>query len=93
MQNARQRHVYIEHHLQDYLRYNGHRRHEIAMITKLRARASTLRSDLKLRHLLPETEEAKCRHCGQEEETIEHVANDCSHTQREREVFRASIDK
>ena len=46
------------------------------MITKLRAKASTLKADLELRHLLPNEENARCRHCNNETEDAEHVLND-----------------
>ena len=53
VKEIRQQHICIKPRTQDYLLYNGHRNKEIQMITKLRARASPLRADLEIRHLLP----------------------------------------
>ena len=56
---ARQQHVCIRPRTQDYLLYNGHGVKEIQTIMKLRAKASTLRADFAIRHLLPANQTPK----------------------------------
>ena len=74
---SKKQHVILRPETKDYLIYNGHRRQEIQQITKLRAKASQLRSDLNLRHLLPPNTATDCRYCGLHEENAEHVLNEC----------------
>jgi hypothetical protein len=70
-----------EHGKAPYLTHNGHRIDEITTLIKLRAKASDLRSDWRLRHRKP-TPPAECRLCGHPEETAEHVLNHCPGTLR-----------
>ena len=74
---SKKQHVILRPETKDYLIYNGHRRQEIQQITKLRAKASQLRSDLNLRHLLPPNTTTGGRYCGLHEEIAEHVLNEC----------------
>ena len=64
---------------------------EIQTITKLRAKASTLRADLALRHLLPPNQSSECRHCGHEKEDAEHVINECESLNSQREDFHRML--
>lgn len=63
------------------------------MLTKLRAKASPLRAELELRHLLPNGIGPECRYCGHEKEDASHVLNDCPAMQRQRDSFHKALDR
>jgi len=74
------------HATQDYLFFNSHRVDELAMIMKLRAKASPLIGDEHRRHKLKDTP-ITCRACGLEEEQQDHVLNECIGLANQRQRF------